>query len=159
MADLGFSFSYTEDDLKDDFAPIPDGTYDVEVIDTEVKSKAETGAVFISTALRVIDGEYEGRRIFTNITVQSSNPKALNMGRKLLGTLCNAIGMPVGFELQNTNDLHNVPVKAVIYTQEANNGYPARNGVRSFKKIDDATAAPPPPKVVEMTKPAAPWKR
>lgn len=160
MADLGFSFSYTEDDLKDDFAPIPEGTYDVEVVDTEVRRTKDGTGLFISTTLRVIDGEYENRRIFTNITVKSDNPKALGMGKKILGQLCNAIGMPVGFELENTNDLHNVPVKVVLYIQEAKNGYPERNAVRAFKKIDDAgtpaaaasTQAPP-------AKPAAPWKR
>jgi hypothetical protein len=157
MADLGFSFTYSEDDLKDDFAPIPDGTYDVEVMDTDVKAKPETGSKFISTTLRIVEGEYEGRRLFVNITVDSPNPKALAMGRKLLASLCNAIGMPVGFQLENSSDLHNVPVKAVVYTQEAKNGYPERNAVRTFKKIDDVAAAPPAPKV--EAKPAAPWKR
>lgn len=157
MTDLDFSFTYTEDDLKDDFAPLPDGTYDVEAVDAEVKSKPDTGAKFISTTLRVIAGDFEGRRIFTNITVASQNPKALVMGRKLLASLCNAIGMPVGFELKNVLDLLNVPVKAVVYTQDANNGYPARNGIRTFKKIDDAAAAPPPKAVVAQS--AAPWKR
>lgn len=161
MADLGFTFSYTEEDLKDDYAPIPEGTYDVEVVDTEVRlTKDETGK-YISTTLRVIDGEYENRRIFTNITVKSENPKALGIGKKLLGQLCNAVGMPIGFELENTNDLHNVPVKAFIYVQEAKNGYPERNAVRSFKKIDDVVAPAVAAQQVQSApaKPAAPWKR
>ncbi|MBF6949467.1 DUF669 domain-containing protein, partial [Acinetobacter baumannii] len=51
-----------------DFAPIPVGTYIAQINRSEIKStKAGTGS-YLSLGFQIVEGEYEGRMIFQNIT-------------------------------------------------------------------------------------------
>jgi hypothetical protein len=158
MASLGFTFDHTAVDQTDSFEPLPPGEYVVEVVDSEVRpTKAGDGA-YISLQLRVVDGEYENRRIFTNINHRNPNPKAQAIGERQLAMLCTAVGLK--HALEDVVDLHNVPVKAVILVEPAKDNYGPRNSVRAYKPVDGAApAVVAAAQTQASSKPAAPWKR
>lgn len=157
MANLGGAFDHTSVETADNFEPLPAGEYTVEVVDSDVKAtKAGTGS-YISLQLRVIDGPYENRRVFTNINHQNPNPAAQAIGERQLAQLCTAVGLPSA--LEDTVDLHNVPVKAVITVEAAKDNYGPRNSVRNYKAIGAPAAVVAAAAPAAAAKPAAPWKR
>lgn len=158
MASLGYTFDHSSIDITDNFEPLPAGEYTVEIVDSDVKpTRAGTGEL-IAMTLRVVDGEYENRRIWTNINHRNSNPKAQMIGEKQLAQIKHAIGMEHG--LEDTVDLHNIPMRAVVVVEEGSNGYGPRNSIKAYKPLENAPPiAAPRPVPVAAAKPAAPWKR
>lgn len=158
MASLGFTFDHTQVDTNDTFEPIPAGEYVVEVIDSDVRQTKSGSGEYISLTLRVIDGEYENRRIFTNINHRNANEKAQMMGEKQVTQICRAVGLRHG--LEDTVELHNIPIKAVVVVEEGSNGYGPRNSVRAYKPVEGVPhVAPAAQAPASSGKPAAPWKR
>ena len=158
MASLGFSFDHTAVDTTDSFDPLPPGEYVVEVVDSDVKQTKAGDGAYIALQLRVVEGEFENRRVFTNINHQNPNPKAQVIGERQLAQLCTAVGLK--HSLDDVVDLHNIPVKAVILVEPAKDNYGPRNSVRAYKPVN----GPAPVVAATQTqsvsqKPAAPWKR
>ena len=62
-----------------------------------------------------IAGEHRGRRLWDRFIMEHPNPKAIDMGRLQLASLCRAVGIDAP---SDSSDLHDVPVVAIV-TQEA----------------------------------------
>lgn len=157
MASLGFTFDSSNIDITDTFEPLPAGEYTVEVVDSDVRStKAGTGEL-IALTFRVVDGEYENRRIWVNINHRNQNPKAQQRGEKELGQLKHAVHMTHG--LEDTVDLHNIPLRAVVVVEEGSNGYGPRNSIKAYKPLESTANVAPMRPAQAPAKAAAPWKR
>lgn len=162
MAELGFDFSYTADDLKDEYQPLPEDTYTVEVVDSEIRAMKEGDGKYIRLRLRVTSGTYENRIFFNNISVPDKDAQTEEQYRKavkMLGQLCNAVGMPEGFQLKNTLDLHNVEIKASVYVTKPKNGYGPGNKIGQFSAMGTGSPVVAAQQTQAPAKPAAPWKR
>lgn len=158
MASLGISFDHTEVDTTDSFEPIPAGEYTVEVVETDVKPTKSGDGTYVALQLRVVDGEFENRRIYTNINYINPNPKADGIGKRQLAMLCSAVGLKK--PLEDANELCNVPVKAVVLVEPAKDNYGPRNSVRAYKPLNGVSPVVADRQVqAEPQKPAAPWKR
>lgn len=159
MAQLGRSFDHTAVDTTDNFEPLPAGEYIVEVVDSSVKQTRAGDGEYIALQLRVVDGQYENRRVFTNINTISPKADTQAIGEKLLAQLCTAVGL--SHALEDTAELHSVPVRATLKIEPEKNGYPARNNVRAFKPVGSAPTPVAAVASIGAAKPtnAAPWKR
>lgn len=56
------------------FDPVPGGRYLVNVTEAEIREGQESGVPYLALTLNVIDGDYEGRKLWDNM---SFSPKAL----------------------------------------------------------------------------------
>jgi hypothetical protein len=61
-----------------DFAPIPQGDYDVKIIETEA-TKSSTDKPMWKVTCQVLNGPHEGRKIWTQQTLTMDNPDAMNV--------------------------------------------------------------------------------
>ncbi|RHW37300.1 DUF669 domain-containing protein [Neobacillus notoginsengisoli] len=61
-----------------DFEPLPDGSYEVEVEKLEMKESSK-GDPMLSIWFKVVDGDYEGQRIFYNKVMQPQNDRAFGL--------------------------------------------------------------------------------
>lgn len=158
MASLGSVFDPSTVDISDNYEPLPPGEYTVEVIDTDVRqTKAGTGE-YISLTMRVVDGEFENRRIYSNINHINPNPKAQAIGDKQKAQICYALNITEG--LSDTLQLHNIPMNVLVVIEEGSNGYGPRNSVKAFKPVDGVPhVAPAAQAQASSGKPSAPWKR
>ena len=57
------------------FEPVPDGEYEVEVEKMELK-QSKKGDPMLSIWFKIIEGEYEGQRLFYNKVMQPQNERA-----------------------------------------------------------------------------------
>jgi hypothetical protein len=61
-----------------DYAPIPQGDYDVKIVETEA-TKSSTDKPMWKIVTAVLHGPHEGRKIWTQQTLTMDNPDALNV--------------------------------------------------------------------------------
>lgn len=60
------------------YEPLPDGDYELKVIQAETKT-TQTGKTMFKLTTEVQGGPYAKRRIWENLTVSTDNPKAMQM--------------------------------------------------------------------------------
>jgi len=61
-----------------DYAPIPQGDYDVKIVETEA-TKSSTDKPMWKITAQVLNGPHEGRKLWTQQTLSMDNPDALNV--------------------------------------------------------------------------------
>ena len=120
----------TEDDFQDDFQVIPAGNYDCMIVSSCMKP-TKTGGEFLLLEIDVIEGKYQGRKVFTRLNLVNSNPKAVSIARKELAQICTACNVN---SPKDSQDLHNIPFFATIGIDPANNGFKESNKITKFSK-------------------------
>lgn len=114
------------------FEPIPEGSYNLQVKEAEVKPTKKGGA-YIRLSLEVCDGKFARRRIFHNLNVFCpTNTQAEDIAKSQLKALGESNG--ITGVITDTDQLIGAKVvaKVTIATQE---GYDPQNEVKSMKAI------------------------
>ena len=106
MAEINFDASAVEPSQPS--GPIPAGSYLAQIIESDVKLLKSGNGTGVALTFQVLDGEFKGRRVWTNINVQHNNPEAQRIGQQQLSTLCRALNV---MQLKSTEQLHNQPLK------------------------------------------------
>ncbi len=125
MAVLEQAFdSGNHDDMQSGFDPIPKGDYLAKVVESDVKvTKAKTGK-YIKFKFEILQGEFKGRFIWTNMNIVNPNPVTVDIAQKELATLCRAVGKAV---IQDTQELHGIPLLLKVKIKPAQGDHPAGN--------------------------------
>lgn len=115
---LGFDPAKTED-MGEGFKVVPPGTYNVVVVDSDVKN-TKNGGKMLELKYQIIDGQYVGDTLIDRINLINSNDMAEKIGRSQLKHICDAVGHKG--QLKDSNQLHGKPfsVKVVIEPFESN---------------------------------------
>jgi len=133
--------------------PVPPGDYCLECIDNELRPTRDNTGMVLSCTLKIIEGEYEGQRIFTNFNVRNKKPLAQTIGLAELKALSIACGMDFSQVVADTSVLVGIPFHAKIGMQKTTPEYPEpRNEV---KKYYPASNAPAPQQAAPAAKPQA----
>jgi hypothetical protein len=118
-SDLNFDANKVKPNSKPD--PIPVGEYRLAITSSEVKPVSTGKGRCLNLELVVLDeGQYKGRKIFTNLNVQHENAQAQEIAQGELSAICHATGV---LTLTNSSQLHN-------------NGYDPKNVIKSYKPAD-----------------------
>lgn len=135
MALLNIQFDQNEiaEAQKDNYSPIPAGTYIAQINRSEVKStKAGTGS-YLSLGFQIIDGEYANRVIFQNITLANPNQVAAQIGREQLAQLAGACGI---YQLGDSQELHGIPMQIRVGIEVDKTGqYEPSNNIKKFMAL------------------------
>lgn len=89
MAKLG-QLDYNEGEFdrnRAGFVPLPDGAYNVEIVDCTQK-KWDDGDVQLSVTYKVIDGDHEGRTIYDNLRLVNRSNDVQGIARAALHKIC-----------------------------------------------------------------------
>ena len=104
------------------FEPVPAGTYEVQITDTDLKTTKNLKGQYIWMELTIIrNPEYQDRKIFANITIANENQKAVDIGRAQLGDLLEITGLAT---FSDTDELKNKILKVKVKIQEGTPEYP-----------------------------------
>jgi len=159
-------------DQMGDFSPIPGGKYPAQIMKSEYKAtKAKTGH-YLECQLVILEGEYRGRMLFERLNLDNPNPVAVEIANKTLNTICHACGK-IG--VQDSEELHGIPLTVTVIKKEATETQPAGNDIKFYESIGSgimtagapADSAPPwvteslPDTEVEAPAPAGklPWEK
>lgn len=139
MAEMDYQVG---DETMESFDVVPPGEYKAMVVESDVKpTKSGTGTQLVLT-WQIVEGEYEGRKIWGRINLRNANEKAVQIGRKELNTLAIATGKPSGYHLSDSTELHDIPVIIDVKIRPAEGQYREGNEIKGYKAVD-AVAAPP----------------
>ena len=109
------------------FEPVPAGTYEVQVTDADLKTTQKGDGQYISMELSIVrNPEYQGRKIFANITVSNPSQKAVDIGRAQIMDLCEILSFSSGF-----NDTDQLKGRTFGVKVKVSDGTPERPNKRN----------------------------
>jgi hypothetical protein len=118
-----------------DLEPVPPGWYLTQIVENGGEHAKNSNGTYLRTVFEILDGEYKGRKIFQNITLQNDSQQAVEIGARLLKDIYDAIG-----HNEPTRDIHVMlfkPVMARVGIKRDKDGiYPDRNAVAQVKPRD-----------------------
>lgn len=135
MAQLGKAFDSSQHDDMGDFDPIPAGQYPMIIDESSVEDTAKKTGKYIKFRFKVINGEFKGRFVWTNLNIINPNPVAVEIAQKELATICRACGKAV---IQDTQELHGIPMLVKVRIIPPKGDYPAKNAPSGYKPISEA---------------------
>lgn len=115
------------------FAPIPEEWYPAEIIKSDYKATNAKDGHYIALNFKVLDGDHANRLLFANLNIDNKSDVAVKIGRADLKAICKAVGLPEDYELEDTTDLHNIPILIKVTIKAANANWPAKNEIKGYK--------------------------
>jgi hypothetical protein len=155
MAELGETFNPDEVEPRDDFSPVPEGTYAVEIVESSVEDNKKNTGRAAKFTLKITEGEFAERRIWCNINFRHDSEKAQKIGQQQLAELCAACDHRG--PLDDTELLHGIPFKVRVKIRKQE-GYSDRNDISRFLPYDAASAPARSAPAARAERPATPAK-
>ena len=134
---------------SNNYAPLPDGDYDLKVIEAQATTTS-TGKLMFKVTNEVQGGAHDKRRVWDQLVITQDNPKAMNM----FFMKASAMGLPTSYFEQNPSPAQ-VEQALMGRTFRATLGTRTYNGTQSneIKRYYTAAAAAP---VAAAAAPVAP---
>ncbi len=162
------NFDATQVDPRDEFQPIPAGSYHVIITESEIRDTKNGAGNYLRLTLEIQDGEYQGRKLWHNVTLQNQNAAtAVSIGHRHLSQICHAVNV---LQVGDSQDLHYKPLIAVVKVRKGDGQYGDSNDVQRYEAFAGygqaaaptgygakAPAAQQPPRQPAPKSGAAPW--
>lgn len=111
------------------FTPLPAGWYDVSVKASDLKATKAGDGSYINLQLSVTGPTHAGRNLWAKLNITNRNPKAEEIGRAQLRTICEIGGID---EISDTDQLLNLRMSVKVVIADNYQGEPD-NEVKGFK--------------------------
>lgn len=144
MANIGH-FNAAEVDTELGYEPVPPGVYTMMITASDRKTvRDKPGNSYLFLEHTIIEGPFNGRKVFNNMSLWSDNPKAVRVANAYLGQLCLATGV---IQLTDSEQLHNIPFMAEVSVDAKDPKY-VQNRIAKYvydkKKPGETTSAASP---------------
>ena len=130
-----FNESYTAEEVNSapSYSLIPRGEYIAQIEKWELKDN-KNGGNRISCQVRILDGDFANKVLFTDITMENANQQAAEIGKKHRAQIANAIG---NMQPRSPDDWLNIPLMISVTIQKSKNpDYPDdKNAIQGYKPI------------------------
>jgi len=103
-------FNSNEVEIKNDFGRIPDGDYDLTIVEA-IEMSTKKGGKMIKIQLDIDGPSSSGRKIWDYINTENANPVAVDIGRERLAMICRSAGIE---SFDHEQELEGRSVKAHI---------------------------------------------
>ena len=121
-----------------EFKPLKGGWYPAELVKSELKTTKDKKGKYLSFQFKVIedanDESSEGRFVFTNLNIVNTNETAVKIAHSDLKAICESVGH--NGELEDTVDLHNIPLMIKVSYKPETPDWPAKNEIKGYKAYD-----------------------
>lgn len=129
------------------FEVLPPDRYHVYISGTEMKpTKANTGE-YLEVEYTVVDGDYEGRKLWSRHNIVNPSEKAQQIARQELSAICHAVGV---LKVEDSAELHDRPLLIEVGIEKNRQNDTDVNRVKAWMPASGAapakTAAKPAPK-------------
>lgn len=139
MADMGEVFDPEAVPKSDrNFEPLPAGTYQVQVTESEVVDMKSGNGQQLVLTLEVMDGAFANRKMWDRLNIRHTNAQAQSIAQRALADLFLATGTPPS---RDSEDLHFKPCMARVAIENKDANYPAKNVIKAYKPAQSAPQA------------------
>lgn len=147
MARLPGGFNSEEhDDMG--FTPLPKGDYLMEIVESDYKENSKKNGHYLQLVREVIEGEYKGRKFYSNLNLDNPNTTARELAGKEFAQTCRACGV---VNVEDSEELHNIPHMVSLAIKKGDQNNPDQNRVIDIQPAKGLAA---PPKKGESAKPS-----
>jgi len=137
------------------FDVLPAGWYNVRMTESINKPTKDGKGSYLAITLTVIDGPAAGRKIFDRLNLVNKNETAVKIAYETLSAICHATGV---IQLQDSTQLHGIPMQVKVKIKPAEGGYEEGNETAGYKKIEGGSIPGAPAAPAWVQPPAAPMQ-
>ncbi len=130
MAQLNFDAS--QHDPQQGFDPVPAGKYTAMITSSEMKPTKKQNGEYLSLMFQIIDGEFNGRIVFANLTLSHPNKTTVDIANSTLSAICHAVGI---MNVQDSQELHDKPM-VIDVRVSVDEKYGDRNEIKKYESCD-----------------------
>lgn len=138
MASLNFNADQVEPQTPMDV--LPAGKYLCMAIASELKPTKNGSGEYLQITFEVIDGMGKSRKIWDRLNIRNQNKQAEEIAQRQLSALCHAVGV---IQLNDSEQLHNLPVVLDLGVEEGRDGYSPQNRVKGYSAANGGAAPKP----------------
>lgn len=137
MAQINFDSTQVP---ENNFDPVPAGDYMVWISESHIEA-TQSGGQQLKITMDVMQPEhFAGKKVFANFTLEGPNPKAAEVGRRILAGVCRAVGVMAP---RDSEEMHNIPFNIRVEVKQLDSGKLV-NDPKAYWSTQ--SAAPPQPK-------------
>lgn len=169
MASLN-GFDANQVEPKRGFTPLPAGKYVAVITDSDEKANSKGTGTFHSLTFEIVEGEFQGRKLFVNLNLNNPNPQAVEIARGDLSAICRAVNVMAP---EDTVELHDKPMVLTVGVKKNKDTGELQNVIKAYDRLDGSRVvvtapagggktsfAPPPTAPISSSPPVnAPWNR
>ena len=133
MARMLNSFNAAASDKLGDFTPVPAGVYIAQIEKSEMKETKNGEGHYLELMFKIIDGEHANRPVYERLNLHNANPQTVEIAQKTLATICEICAIDV---LDDSEDLHNIPMSIKVVVIPAKAQYGESNGIKGYEAIE-----------------------
>src|SRR5262245_18587775 len=141
MANLGTTFDATSVEPTKPLEVLPPGKYLAQIVNSEMRVTKDGMGQYLWLELDVLDWPHQGRKLFDRLNLVNTNPQTVEIAQRTLSAICHATGR---MQVQDSEELHLIPLIADVQVLPPKNGYGESNKVR-YLPVDRSAKAPAPP--------------
>jgi hypothetical protein len=119
--------------------PLPIGWYKMAIVASEMKRTNDQKGRYLKLELQVIDGDYKGRKAWTQLNLENENAQTVKIAQEQLSAICHATGV---LKLTNSALLHNKPMLVKLSIKQST-GFDPKNEVKGYKPLTGDVPAIP----------------
>jgi hypothetical protein len=132
MAQLDFNPETVADDERD-FPILPDGTYNAQIIESDLAPTKNGTGQRLNLTIEIIEGPAARRRVWEGLNIVNANAQAQEISQRTLKQICNAIGHHG--VLTDSEALHFKPLRIRVGHKEAQGEYKAQNVIKGYEAL------------------------
>lgn len=124
---------------------LPAGWYVATITESEMKPTKDGAGSYLSLTFQIAEPMFAAnRKVFGRLNLRNANPTAQEIAYKDLSAICHAVGI---MQVQDSSQLHNIPLKIKLKVRAASGDYEASNDISTYKPVSEQ---------VQLASPAAP---
>lgn len=120
---------------------LPKGDYLAMAIASELKPNSKRTGEYLQITFEVIDGPSKGRKVWDRLNIRNANKTAEKIAMEQLNALCMATNV---LHLQDSEQLHNIPLVIKVDIEAGRDGYDDQNRVKGYVAAGASAPAPAP---------------
>ncbi|MDA0341184.1 MAG: DUF669 domain-containing protein, partial [Proteobacteria bacterium] len=127
MANLGTTFDATSVEPNKPLEVLPPGKYPAQIVSSDMRVTKDGMGQYLLVELDVLDGPYQGRKLFDRLNLVNANPQTVEIAQRTLSAICHATAR---MQVQDSEELHLIPLLVDVQVQPPKNGYGESNKLR-----------------------------
>lgn len=139
MANLGATFDASSVEPNKPFEILPPNRYVVQIVASEMRATKDGQGQYLWLELDVLEGEFQGRKLFDRLNLVNNNPQTVEIAQRTLSAICHAVGK---LQVQDSEELHLIPLMADVKVQPPKEGYGPSNALRYLALEQPKQSAP-----------------
>lgn len=135
-----------------EFEPVPAGEYLAVITNSEQKSNSKGTGHYLELTFQIVEGEYEGRNLWTRLNLDNPSDMAVTIARAELSSICRAVGV------MNPNDsveLHDIPLVVKVKCVKRKDNGEITNEIKGYASKNNT----PPSHSQAASGKTPPWSR